>query len=107
VEVDDEAEVVEEIHALHELAFVVVADELDTYAAVDVVLHNLYKLDFVNVEVAFLLEKWYMDLNWVGNFVGASYEGTRVPPDRSGNHNYSTFHFSLLIDVLQKVACLL
>ena len=44
MEVDDEAEVVEEIHALHELAFVVVADELDTYAAVDVVLHNLYKL---------------------------------------------------------------
>ena len=44
VEVDDVAEVVEEIHALHELAFVVVADELDTYAAVDVVLHNLYKL---------------------------------------------------------------
>ena len=36
--------VVEEIQALYELAFVVVADVLDTYAVADAVLHSLYKL---------------------------------------------------------------
>ena len=52
----------------------------------------------MNAVAAFLLENWYMESNWGDNSVGASCEGTRVPEDRSGNRNYSTFHLSFLID---------